>query len=320
MVDSVNYFGHNTRMAACVTDIESVRAFNRFYTKRIGLLREGLLNSPFSLTQARVLFEIGRNPGTRSATLAAELGLDPGYLSRLLQNFERRQLIKRSQSSEDHRVFHLTFTAKGRSEFQRLDSLSREEIAGMLEPLDESRQRHLLDSMTAIRSLLDGTERPAPVHLRPHRAGDIGWVVARHGELYSQEYDFDATFEGLVAEIAGKFLSDFDQQRERCWIAELDRARAGCVFLVKESVTVAKLRLLLVEPWARGHAIGTRLVQECISFARECGYKKLSLWTNDVLHAARQIYLREGFQLVKEEHHHSFGCDLVGQFWELNLR
>lgn len=308
-------------MPASATDVESVRAFNRFYTKRIGLLREGLLDTPFSLTQARVLFEIGRNPGTRSATLAADLGLDPGYLSRLLQTFERRQLIKRSKSREDRRVFHLTFTAKGRDEFQCLDSRSREEIAEMLESLDDSRQRRLLESMTAIRSLLDRPEGEAPVvALRTHRAGDIGWVVARHGELYAQEYAFDSTFEGLVAEIAGKFLAHFDPQRERCWIAELDGTRAGCVFLVTESATVAKLRLLLVEPWARGHAIGSRLVRECISFARECGYRKLSLWTNDVLHAARKIYLREGFHLVKQEHHHSFGRDLVGQFWELNLR
>lgn len=308
-------------MPASATDVESVRAFNRFYTKRIGLLREGLLDTPFSLTQARVLFEIGRNPGTRSATLAADLGLDPGYLSRLLQTFERRQLIKRSKSREDRRVFHLTFTAKGRDEFQCLDSRSREEIAEMLESLDDSRQRRLLESMTAIRSLLDRPEGEAPVvALRMHRAGDIGWVVARHGELYAQEYAFDSTFEGLVAEIAGKFLAHFDPQRERCWIAELDGTRAGCVFLVTESATVAKLRLLLVEPWARGHAIGSRLVRECISFARECGYRKLSLWTNDVLHAARKIYLREGFHLVKQEHHHSFGRDLVGQFWELNLR
>ena len=257
-------------MPASVTDVESVRAFNRFYTKRLGLLREGLLGTSFSLTQARVLFEIGRNPGTRSATLAADLGLDPGYLSRMLQSFERRQLIKRSKSTEDHRVFHLTFTAKGRNEFQCLDSRSREEIAAMLEALDGSRQRRLLDSMSAIRSLLDppGNAPPA-VHLRSHRPGDIGWVVARHGEVYAGEYGFDATFEGLVAEIAGKFLVRFDAQRERCWIAELDGARAGCVFLVKESATVAKLRLLLVEPWARGHAIGSLLVQECISFARE---------------------------------------------------
>jgi DNA-binding MarR family transcriptional regulator/N-acetylglutamate synthase-like GNAT family acetyltransferase len=308
-------------MPASATDVESVRAFNRFYTKRIGLLREGLLDSPFSLTQARVLFEIGRNPGTRSATLAADLGLDPGYLSRMLQSFERRQLIKRSKSSEDHRVFHLTFTAKGRNEFQCLDSRSREEVAAMLEALDGSRQRRLLDCMSAIRGMLEPSENAPPaVKLRSHRPGDIGWVVARHGELYAGEYGFDATFEGLVAEIAGKFLAHFDPQRERCWIAELDGARAGCVFLVKESATVAKLRLLLVEPWARGHAIGSLLVQECTSFARECGYRKLSLWTNDVLHAARKIYRREGFHLVREERHHSFGRDLVGQFWELNLR
>jgi DNA-binding MarR family transcriptional regulator/GNAT superfamily N-acetyltransferase len=307
-------------MAAAEQNIELVRCFNRFYTKRIGLLREGLLNTPFSLTQARVLFEIGRSPGTRSAALVAELGLDPGYLSRLLKSFERRRLVKRSKTKGDRRVNHLSLTRNGRAAFERLNAGSQAEIGEMVAGLDDLRQQLLIESMASIRQLLDSPgDAGKTVTVRTHRPGDIGWVVARHGELYAQEYGWDATFEGLVAEIAGKFLTHFDERRERCWIAELDGARVGCVLLVKESDTVAKLRLLLVEPSARGLAIGTKLVHECIAFARQSGYRKLTLWTNDVLHAARKIYERAGFHLVKEEKHHSFGHDLVGQFWELDL-
>ena len=284
------------------------------------MLREGLLDTPFSLTQARVLFELGQHPGTRSANLAAELGLDPGYLSRLLKSFERRQLVKRSKSTADRRVNHLRLTAKGRAEFESLDARSRTEIGEMLANLDGEQQQRLVEYMTTIRQLLDApAEMETAVHLRTHRPGDIGWVIARHGELYAQEYGWDSTFEGLVAEIAGKFLTHFDEQCERCWIAERNGKRAGCVFLVKQSKTTAKLRLLLVEPAARGLAIATKLVDECIAFARQCGYRKLILWTNDGLHAARRIYERAGFRIVREEKHHSFGHDLVGQFWELEV-
>jgi DNA-binding MarR family transcriptional regulator/N-acetylglutamate synthase-like GNAT family acetyltransferase len=302
-------------------NIERLRSFNRFYTKRIGLLREGLLDTPFSLTQARVLFEIGQNPGGWSASLAPELGLDPGYLSRLLKSFERRRLVTRSKSKRDRRVNHLSLTREGRAVFERLNARSQAEIREMLANLGRSSQQRLVDSMTAIRQLLDppGSQAEQTVILRTHGPGDIGWLVERHGELYAQEYGWDSTFEGLVAQIAGKFLTRFDPQQERCWIAERNGERAGCVFLVKESKTVAKLRLLLVEPSARGLAIGTKLVHECIAFARQSGYRKLTLWTNDILHAARRIYERAGFNLVKEEKHHSFGHDLVGQFWELKL-
>jgi DNA-binding MarR family transcriptional regulator/GNAT superfamily N-acetyltransferase len=307
-------------MPVPAAEIERVRSFNRFYTKRIGLLREGLLDTSFSLTQARVLLEIARRPGTQSSTLAAELGLDPAYLSRVLQSFERRRLIQRSKSKADARVNQLSVTPKGREEYRRLDTRSRAEVRGILSALDDTQQQRLVDAMTAIRQLLDPpADACKSVSLRTHHPGDIGWVVARHGELYTQEYGWDSTFEGLVAEIAGKFLQDFDPLRERSWIAELDGQRAGCVFLVKESETVAKLRLLLVEPFARGLAIGSRLVQECIAFARQSGYRKLTLWTNDILHAARRIYQREGFRLVEEEKHYSFGHHLVGQFWELDL-
>lgn len=300
--------------------IQLVRRFNRFYTRRIGLLREGLLDTPFSLTQARVLFEIAHEPGTRSASLAAGLGLDPAYLSRLLESFERRKLVKRSQSKEDRRVNQLRLTSQGRTAFARLDARSRAEVGEMLASLNGGRQRQLTDAMAIIQQVLDP---PAPaaktVTLRPHGVGDIGWVVARHGELYAREYGWDSTFEGLVAEIAGRFLTHFDAARERCWIAEIDGDRVGCVFLVKQSATVAKLRLLLVEPSARGLAIGARLVDECIAFARQAGYRKLTLWTNDVLHAARRIYRRAGFRLVKQGPHHAFGRDLVEQVWDLKL-
>jgi DNA-binding MarR family transcriptional regulator/N-acetylglutamate synthase-like GNAT family acetyltransferase len=299
---------------------ELIRSFNRFYTKRIGLLREGLLKTPFSLTQARVLYELGRNPGTRSTSLVEELGLDPGYVSRLLKSFAEQGLIKRSISKGDRRVNHLSLTTRGRAEFERLDARSRAEIGEMLSGMNGYQRERLVNSMTAIRQLLDSHEEAAPGFvLRMHQPGDIGWVIARHGELYAQEFQWDSSFEGLVAEIAGAFLRHFDEQRERCWIAERDGERLGCVFLIKQSKNVAKLRLLMVEPSARGLGIGARLVSECIAFARQSGYRNLTLWTNDILQAARRIYERAGFRLVKEEQHHSFGHDLVGQFWELNL-
>ncbi len=301
-------------------EIELIRSFNRFYTKQIGLLREGFLKTPFSLTQARVLYELGRRPGIRSTSLVEELGLDPGYVSRLLKSFEARALIRRVNCDEDRRVTHLSLTRRGRAEFKRLDARSRSEIAEMLAALSSGQRKRLVNSMGAIRELLgspQGVNRKFV--LRAHRPGDIGWAIARHGELYAQEYRWDSSFEGLVAEIAGAFLRDFDQQRERCWIADGNGERLGCVFLVKQSKTVAKLRLLLVEPSARGLGIGTQLVNACIAFARRSGYRKLTLWTNDVLHAARKIYEGAGFHLRKEEKHHSFGHDLVGQFWELRL-
>ncbi len=299
---------------------ESVRSFNRFYTKQIGLLREGFLKTPFSLTQARVLYELGKQPGIRWSELLEELGLDPGYLSRLVKSFERRKLVRRLQSKKDRRVKHLSLTASGRKEFQNLNARSEAEISEVLADMNGSQQQRLVDSMTAIRELLSGAEvGERAFELRTHRPGDIGWVIARHGELYAQEYRWDSSFEGLVAEIAGKFLLHFDGQRERCWIAERMGARLGCVFLIKQSNTMAKLRLLLVEPTARGMGVGGRLVDECIEFAGQAGYRKLTLWTNDILRAARRIYERAGFYLVKEEKHHSFGHDLVGQFWELKL-
>jgi len=299
---------------------EEVRGFNRFYTRQIGLLREGLLDTPYSLTQARILYELGTRTTVRSSDLVRDLALDPGYLSRLVGNFERQGLVKRAPSKDDGRVQYLGVTAKGRREFERLNSRSRAEVRDMLERMDTPQQEQLVNSMAAIRMLLEPRARAADgFELRMHRPGDIGWVVARHGELYAEEYGWDTTFEGLVAEIAGKFLCRFDARLERCWIAERNGTRAGCVFLVRQSKTVAKLRLLLVEPWARGGGLGSRMVKECIAFARQAGYRKVTLWTNNILHAARHIYERAGFVLVKEERHHSFGKDLTGQFWEQKI-
>jgi DNA-binding MarR family transcriptional regulator/GNAT superfamily N-acetyltransferase len=300
--------------------IERVRSFNRFYTRQIGLLREGFLDTPFSLTQGRVLYELGKHSKRRSADVAAELGLDPGYLSRLLKSFMKKRLVKRSRSREDGRVNWLSLTPQGRAEFEILNSRSQVEIHTMLSKMSVAEQQRLVNSMATILESLggpSGTEEP--VRLRTHQPGDIGWVIERHGALYAQEYGWDSGCEAFIAEIAGKFLANFDEQRERCWIAERNGERLGSVFLVKESETEAKLRLLLVEPSARGLGVGSKLVEECIAFARKCGYRKVSLWTNDVLHAARRIYEHSGFQLVREEKHHSFGQDLVGQYWELDL-
>ncbi len=311
-------FVQDEEMPSSSHHTELVRSFNRFYTRQIGLLREGLLKTPFSLTQARVLYELAQQPRTRWTNLFQELALDPGYLSRLLKNFEKQGLVRRSTSKNDRRVKYLSLTAKGRNQFQKLNVRSQAEIGGMLATMNPSQQRKLVCSMTAIRELLNPPKiAEQHVNLRTHVPGDIGWVIARHGELYAQEYQWDSSFEGLVAEIAGKFLLHFDEERERCWIAERNGERLGCVFLVAQSKTIAKLRLLLVEPSARGMGVGAKLVDECVAFARRARYRKLTLWTNHVLRDARRIYERAGFSLVKEEKHHSFGHHLIGQFWEL---
>jgi DNA-binding MarR family transcriptional regulator/GNAT superfamily N-acetyltransferase len=300
---------------------EQVRAFNRFYTREIGLLRQGLLGTQFSLTQARILYELGTNRGLRPSDLAEGLDLDPGYLSRLLQAFEKKGLVLRTTSKQDRRSQVLALTPQGRREFKRLNSRSRAEAAEMLSRMNMTDRRRLVESMASIRAMMSGgkPESHGKVALREHRPGDIGWVVARHGELYDQEYRWDSTFEGLVAEVAGKFLTQLDPKRERCWIAEYDGRRVGSIFLVRQSKTVAKLRLLLVEPSARGVGVGTMLVDACLRFARKAGYRTVNLWTNDVLHAARRIYERSGFKLVRQYAHRSFGHDLVGQVWTLKL-
>jgi DNA-binding MarR family transcriptional regulator/N-acetylglutamate synthase-like GNAT family acetyltransferase len=302
------------------TKIEAVRAFNRFYTQRIGVLREGLLDSPFSLAEARVLYEMARGEQPTSSGLCRELSLDPGYLSRILQRFEKGRLVARRRSAEDGRQYLLTLTKKGRAAFAALDKGSRRQVGGLLKRIAAVDRARVVTAMATIEQVFRGTRADAvPYLLRTHRPGDIGWVVGRHGALYAEEYGWDESFEALVAEIAAKFLRHYDAKREQCWIAEQHGVNVGSVFLVKQSNTVAKLRLLLVEPEARGLGIGGRLVEECVGFARRAGYRKVTLWTQSILVAARRIYEGAGFHLVHEEPHRSFGHDLVGEHWERKL-
>lgn len=305
---------------AFVQRVEAVRRFNRFFTKRIGVLHEGLLASRFSLAQARVLYELAHREAPTARELAVELGLDPGYLSRILRGFAEQGLVAKEPSAADGRQSLLRLSEAGHQAFAPLNASSRAEIGAMLEPLSPGEQRRLVEAMRTIERLLGAApERKAPYLLRPHQPGDIGWVIQRHGVLYAREYGFDETFEALVAEIAARFIQRFDPQRERCWIAEKDGENVGSVLLIAESEEIAKLRLLLVEPKARGLGIGSRLVAECIRFARERQYRRITLWTNSVLLAARRIYEAQGFRLIGTEPHHSFGHDLVGENWALDL-
>jgi DNA-binding MarR family transcriptional regulator/GNAT superfamily N-acetyltransferase len=300
--------------------VGDVRRFNRFWTRRIGVLREGYLESPFSLTEVRVLYELAHREETTAGELGEYLGLDAGYLSRILRGFEKDGLIHRRPSAADGRRRILRLTERGREAFAPLDARSHSEIGAMLGGMSIRRQECLVRAMRTIEGLLSVRPEPVvPYLLRPHQPGDMGWVVHRHGVLYAREYGWDERFEALVAEIVAKFIQRYDPRLERCWIAEIDGEIVGCVFLVRESEEIAKLRLLLVEPEARGLGIGSRLVEECIRFARQAGYLKITLWTNDVLNSARRIYEGMGFQLVHEKPHDSFGHDLVGQTWELML-
>ncbi|GGF19262.1 GNAT family N-acetyltransferase [Aliidongia dinghuensis] len=312
-------------MDELATRIGAIRRFNRFYTRQIGVLQEGLLATPFSLTQSRVLYELAHRTHVTASALGQDLGLDAGYLSRMIRGFETQGLVGKHRSAEDGRQSHLALTDAGRAAFAPLDERSTADVATMLAKLDPPAQARLIRAMAEIEALLDPRPEPAgttaaePYTLRPHRPGDIGWVVHRHGVLYHQEYGWDERFEALVAEIGVQFINNFDPARERAWIAERGDEVVGCVFLVRETDTVAKLRLLLVEPSARGLGLGRRLTEECIAFARARGYGKITLWTNDILTAARAIYARAGFRLVASERHHSFGQDLVGENWELEL-
>jgi len=300
--------------------VDAVRRFNRFYTKQIGVLQEHLLKSPFSLSEARVLYELAHLKQTTATDLAMALGLDTGYLSRILSAFEKQGLLVKKPSKTDGRRSLLQLTTNGRTAFRRINLASHNEVGAMLGDLSEDAQSRLVAALQTIAQLLDAhAEQRAPFLLRPHRAGDMGWVVQRHGALYAQEYGWDEYFEALVADIVAKFIRAYDPKRERCWIAERNGENVGSVFLVKQTEAVAQLRLLLVEPSARGLGIGSRLVEECGRFARQARYQKITLWTNSVLHAARKIYEHEGYRLVKEEPHHSFGHDLMGQTWELEL-
>ena len=300
--------------------VAAVRRFNRFYTRQIGLLQDGYLKSPFSLSEVRVLYELAHRERPTATELGRDLGLDAGYLSRILRGFQKRGLLKRVPSEHDGRQSHLSLTQRGQAAFAPLNTRSHEDIGAMLAVVPATEQARLIQAMHAIEAILGAQpEKKAPYLLRPHRPGDMGWVVHRHGAIYAQEYGWDERFEALVARIAAKFIERYDPKRERCWIAEKDGEIVGSVFLVKHSKTVAQLRLMLVEPKARGLGIGARLVDECVRFARENGYRKITLWTNSLLVAARHIYKKAGFRLVHKERHHSFGHALVGETWDLTL-
>jgi DNA-binding MarR family transcriptional regulator/GNAT superfamily N-acetyltransferase len=300
--------------------VDMVRAFNRSYTEVIGVLGEGIVRTSYSLTEARVLFELAQRGVAEVGDLRRATGLDAGYLSRILTRFQVHGLIERERSAADGRRQVIRLTDGGRGTFGMLDARAAEQVRELLARLTEEEQRRLVNAMTVIQDVVGRTPRPDAYLLRPLRPGDLGWVVARHGVRYAEEYGWDDSFEALVARIVADYVDNRDPRRDNAWIAEVDGEAVGCVFCVKNSDRVAQLRLLLVEPRARGLGIGGRLVEECIRFARRAGYQQLTLWTNDVLVDARRIYQRAGFTLVDEQPHHSFGHDLVGQHWTLTLR
>jgi DNA-binding MarR family transcriptional regulator/GNAT superfamily N-acetyltransferase len=308
--------------------VDAMRQFNRFYTRQIGVLREGLLDSPFTLTQVRVLYEVALREGATATDVGRELQLDAGYLSRIIRDFEKDGLLQRKSSDADGRQSHLWLTDAGRAAIADLQERARDEVRAMMGTLSDQDQHRLIAAMQTIERLLGPVASPqtsvsaakTPYILRPPQPGDMGWIVHRHGVLYAQEYHWDETFEALVATIVGEFVQRFDPKRERCWMAEKDGEIVGSVFVVKgDDETTAKLRLLLVEPSARGLGIGGRLVDECVRFARRVGYRKLTLWTQANLLAARKIYEKAGFQLVKGVPNHAFGHDLVSETWDLAL-
>ena len=304
---------------ACDDDpISAVRAFTRFYTTRLGVLDQQLLKSPFSLSEARVLYELANREDPSAKAIGTELRLDAGYLSRIVQKFEEDGLIRRKRSPSDRRQHRLSLTAKGRQSFSKLDRRSHSEVGEMLAQLSDGDRQRLTAAMATIKRLL-GCSSASPAILREPRPGDMGWVVQSHGALYASEYGFDAGFEALVAEIVAKYMTSYDASRERCWIADIEGRPVGSVFLVKASDDVAKLRLLLLDPAARGRGFGQRLVAECVSFARACGYRRMTLWTQSILVGARKIYQDAGFKLVASEPHRSFGQNLIGETWERDL-
>lgn len=300
--------------------VDSVRHFNRFYTRQLGLLDKGYLSSNWTLTEVRVLYELARKKNVTAAEIAEKLQLDVAYLSRILARFERQRLVKRAVSRTDARQRHLVLTAKGLSAFEPLDRSAAQQVSEMLTPLSDSERIILISAMHHVEGLLGyKSTSPSGYTLRALQIGDIGWIIHRQALLYAQEYAWDISYEALVAEILAGFVKDFDQCQSAAWIAESSGAVVGSVFLMPAAASVAKLRLLYVEPSARGMGLGRRLVEECIAGARDRGYRTLSLWTNSVLVAARRIYEAVGFRLCKEERHHSFGKDLIGQTWELTL-
>jgi DNA-binding MarR family transcriptional regulator/N-acetylglutamate synthase-like GNAT family acetyltransferase len=317
--------GRSGQTARAAGYVEAMRRFSRFYTRRIGLLQEEFLGTEFSLTEGRVLYELAHKRESTAAAIAAALGVDAGYLSRILSAFEKKKLISKTASPTDRRQSILTLTAQGRKAFAPLEARSSEQVGKMISILPESKKKRLVEAMQIVEDLLGGggveAERATPTGyvLRPPQVGDLGWVVHRQGALYWQEWGYDERFEALVAEIVAKFVQNLDAKRERCWIAERDEEIVGSVFLVKESEKTAKLRLLYVEPSARGLGIGARLVAECVRFARQAGYEKIVLWTQSELDAARHVYERAGFRVVEKKEHQSFGKDLTAEVWELEL-
>ena len=301
-------------------DVAAVREFNRYYTNVLGLLREGLLDTPYSLTEARIIFELARQDELEVAALRRWLDLDAGYLSRILARFEADGLVRKSRSPGDGRRQVISLTQAGRAAFGRLDALSSDQIRGLLAAVPAGQRSRLTTAMASIREVLDGRPAAVTVVLRPPAPGDLGWVVQRNAALYAAEYGWDETYEALVARIVADYAARADHTGEAAWIAEAGGERAGCVFCLRKSGQTAQLRLLLVEPSARGMGIGERLVAECLAFARRAGYREIVLWTNDVLHAARRIYQLAGFELIASQPHHSFGHDLVGQDWRLALK
>ena len=300
---------------------ETIRRFTRFYTRQIGLLQESLLRSPFTLSEARIIWEVAHRGTTTATELGEDLGLDAGYLSRLLRGLARKGILEKTPSPEDRRRVLLSLTSSGRAAFGEIDRASQEQVRALLARRTDAEQASLVAALETAQALMTPDEpSPGPsVVLRPPEPGDLGWVIQRHGRLYASEYGWDWTFEALAAEIMTAFVRNFDPARERCWIAERNGENVGCVFVVRRADDVAQLRCLLVDPSARGLGLGRQLVAECIRFARNAGYKRMMLWTNDILHAARRIYEDAGFHLVDEERHRSFGQDLVGQNWELVL-
>jgi DNA-binding MarR family transcriptional regulator/GNAT superfamily N-acetyltransferase len=310
----------NTLNPELETQVAAVRAFSRFYTRKFGIIEPKLLDSPWTLQEARIIYEIAARQTCTATDLVRALGLDAGYLSRTLQTLQRRQIVARKPSKTDRRATELALTAKGRAAFAELDNRSRGEVAGLLGKIERPDRAAVVNAMGTIeRALEQRGQQPAGFLLRAHRAGDIGWIVSRHGALYAQEYGWDISFEALAAEIAAQFIRSCNPSREHCWIAEIGGEPVGSVFLVKASDDVAKLRLLLVERKARGLGVGRALTEQCIRFARQAGYTSIILWTQSILVAARGIYQRAGFRRIKEEPHHSFGADLIGETWELKL-
>jgi DNA-binding MarR family transcriptional regulator/GNAT superfamily N-acetyltransferase len=298
--------------------IAAVRRFSRFYTRELGLLRESLVDAGFSLTESRVLYELAHRDQVTASELAADLDLDHGYLSRILRRFGEDGLLRKTRAADDGRQSLITITAKGRKAFAPLNKGSHDQVAALLGRLGEAEQARVVGAMGTVEQLLGDAAAPAIV-LRPHRPGDMGWVTSANATLYAQEYGWDISYEALVGKITAEFIEKFDPARERCWIAEMNGERVGSVFCVAKTPEIAKLRLLIIDPRARGRGLGKRLVEECMRFAKQSGYRRMTLWTQSILTAARGIYAKAGFELVAEEPHHSFGVDLIGETWERDL-